>query len=185
MAGRGPAPKAPDQRRRRNKPAAAKPAPAKKRAPAKRKSTASTKTTESPKSTVLSGVPLLPKTYKVRVWDQDLGEHRAEEQEYLDSTREWYEAWKTSTVAVRLERIHWLALRRAARLQDLFDRGDVSQAGELRKIEANFGGSVYDLQRLGYHGKAEEDDPEQQEPAASTGPGGNVVDLRTRLSAKK
>lgn len=194
MAGRGPAPTG--TARRRNKPGTEGVAAKAKKAAAARKTKAAAakpaakrsakpRSTKSPKSTAPRG-EVLGKSYTNRVWDQDLGEHRLEQVDYLQETRDWYESWRTSTVAVRLERVHWMALRRAAKLVDRFERGDTALGDTIRKIEANFGGSPYDMQRLGYFGKGEDDDGESDNnPTASTPGSSNVVDLRARLSAKK
>lgn len=199
MAGRGPAPTG--TARRRNKPGSESVAGKAKKAAAARKTTAvakkpaarrapakarSTRSATAPRGEVLAAVPPLGETYTNRVWDQDLGEHRLEQVDYLQETRDWYESWRTSTVAVRLERVHWMALRRAAKLVDRFERGDTALGDTIRKIEANFGGSPYDMQRLGYFGKGEDDDGESDNnPTPATPGSSNVVDLRARLSAKK
>lgn len=167
MGGRGPAPgtnrKPAAQRRRRNQPApngtAAKATPG-----------------------ARAAAPALPRSYLWRRWDQELGEHREEKVTYLAATRAWYEAWKRSPIAGELELVHWLALRRAAKLVDRFERGDTSLADAIRKIETNFGGSPYDLRRLGHCAPPAADAGEQPQPQPG---GGKVVDLRERLSAKR
>lgn len=91
--------------------------------------------------------PPLPATYMQRTWD---GEKHVEKRvRFLPSTRDWYEAWARSPMAVEFTGVHWLRLQSLAKIQDRFDRGDMTVAGELRQGLASFGGTPMDVRRLG------------------------------------
>lgn len=125
MAGKGPAPKRPEERRRRNKDSF----------------------DELPAEGYTGDYPDLPASYSVRVWDGE--QHKTSKVKFLASTRAWYTQWATSPMAVEFTLVHWLRLQSIAKLQDRFDRGDMSIAGELRQALAGFGGSPMDVRRLG------------------------------------
>lgn len=126
MAGRGPAPKDPSQRRRRNK------------AP---------QTETLPPDT--AAPPALPRKYKVEIPTKEGPIVR--ERTFLKATREWYEDWTQSSPARRFSRVHWRRLQMVvAPLVDQFNRLPTKElAAEIRLQEAEFGGSPYSLRRLG------------------------------------
>lgn len=121
---RGPAPARPDQKRRRNN-----------------------DEEELPAEGYTGEYPPLPAKYSVRVWDGE--KHKTSQVKFLASTRRWYEQWSTSPMAVEFTLVHWLRLQSIAKLQDRFDRGDLTVASELRQALAGFGGTPYDVRRLG------------------------------------
>jgi hypothetical protein len=125
MAGRGPAPKRPEERHDRR-----------------------SKGFETlPAEGYQGEFPELPITYMQRTWD---GEKHVEKRvRFLPSTRDWYQAWARSPMAVEFTEVHWLRLQSLAKLQDRFDRGDMTVAAELRQGLAAFGGSPLDVRRLG------------------------------------
>lgn len=141
MAGRGPAPKPASERRRRNKP---------------------------PEERVLAGTPSevlpLPKSYRLTHRERD-DEGRwvtvTQTIQYLAETREWYEAWTTSPLAVEWSVVDRHRFRDLARLQDQYLRGDLSHAAEIRLQLAAFGGTPADRRRLGVRLERPEEKPER------------------------
>lgn len=125
MAGRGPAPNRSDERRRGNK----------------------DDFEELPAEGYQGEFPALPAAYSVQQWDGE--KHVTKRVRFLPSTREWYEAWARSPMATEFAGVHWFRLQTLAKLQDRFDRGNVTVAAELRQGLAAFGGSPLDLRRLG------------------------------------
>jgi hypothetical protein len=126
MPGRGPAPKPPAQRRRRNKP-------------------------KDPKKLPAAGhqgdFPPLPKTYDTRVKTAD-GPMKVKVT-FLASTRQWYTAWGRSPMATQFTDVDWQRLQRLARLVDQYDRHpDQALMAEIRLQEASFGGTPLDRRRL-------------------------------------
>lgn len=128
MAGRGPAPgsgaKHPSQRRRRNLPP---------------------ELDQLPEEGFQGDFPALPDGYD---YDTDQG---VLEIEFRAETREWYETWGRSPMAVKFTGTDWNRLRWV--VAPLFDRymrspGDTKLASELRLQEERFGGTVMDRARL-------------------------------------
>lgn len=154
MAGRGPAPganpnsKPADQRRKPNREAGLAPLPA---------------------DGYTGKYPELPKTYRHQRWDAEAQEHKSTRHPFLAETRRWYKTWATSPLAHEFTEVHWLRLQEIAKLKDRLERGDFTVAGEYRHALAGFGGTPFDLRRLG---KRVTRTPE---PA---GPVGNVRRLR-------
>lgn len=125
MGGIGPAPKSPEQRRRRN---AAAPLDA------------------LPADGYRGRYPKLPATYASA---QRTKRGAPKRERFLAQTRKWYEAWATSPMATEFTTVHWLRLQDVAVLQDRYNRGELELAGELRLQLAGFGGTPFDLRRLG------------------------------------
>lgn len=122
----GPAPKDPDQRRRRNKPAEFE---------------------ELPAEGYQGDYPPLPGAYRTGDIDPDTGE--AAMREYLPDTRRWFDAWARSPMAVRFTGVDWLRLQQLAPLVDAYTRAPSRElAAELRLQQSNFGGSPVDRQRM-------------------------------------
>jgi hypothetical protein len=139
MAGRGPAPKPADQRRRRNK---------------------ETATDELPAEGYEGKYPELPKTYRSLAPPTKKGAPpRAVRLKFFDETRRWYEAWATSPMATMFTAPTWERLLRLARLIDQFERyPDKTLLAEIRLQEATLGGTPADLLRLRKTIAAPEDD---------------------------
>lgn len=134
MAGTGPAPEA--QKRRRNKESL----------------------TELPAEGYQGEFPALAKNYRVErvVMVIDPETHRKVSETFtatilfLKATRDWYEAWARSPMAVEFTGVHWQRLQRVARIVDQYERtSDPSLLAEIRLQEAGFGGTPLDLRRLG------------------------------------
>jgi hypothetical protein len=157
MAGMGPAPVPPDQKRRRNKDSLA----------------------ELPSEGYQGEFPALPASYKLQVWvpgERGGGEHVTRTVKFLPSTRAWYEAWARSPMATEFTTVHWLRLQSLAKLQDRFDRGDMKVDAELRQGLAGFGGSPLDVRRLGRSIAPRSERPQAPAPRAGQ------RDRRARLS---
>lgn len=183
MAGRGPAPKDPERRQRRNKPKPAEQLPAE--APPARPKRAK-KSAEPPVAVLPNGFVPLPDTYTVTVkmredgqtWEEDLP------RTYLPETREWYETWARSPQATKLASTDRIRLRHViAPLFDAVIRGDLAKASELRLQETSIGGTVLDRQRLGWK-VPEGPAPDAAEPPAPAARPVNTA-RRARLTAVK
>jgi hypothetical protein len=93
---------------------------------------------------------------------------------YLKATREWYETWARSPMAVRFTQVDWMRLRQIAPLVDKYNRSPRKDlAAELRLQESLLGATVMDRQRMRL--KVSESDAPQPE-------GGKVAEVR-RLRA--
>jgi hypothetical protein len=134
MAGNGPAPA--EQKRRRNK----------------------ENLEELPAEGYQGAFPPLPEKYRIErivmVKDPETKKRVPEtivlEPEYLPATRDWYETWARSPMAVEFTAVHWQRLLRLARVVDQFERtSDEKLLAEIRLQEAGFGGTPMDLRRLG------------------------------------
>lgn len=136
MAGQGPAPKDPEKRRRRNKGAEFEALPA---------------------EGYQGEFPALAQGYTLVIDTED----GPIEQwvEFLPSTREWYEEWAHSPMAVRFTAVDWGRLRRViAPLADKFHRRPTTSiATELRLQESLLGATVMDRQRMRLKIEAAED----------------------------
>lgn len=130
MAGRGPAPKDPEQRRRRNK---------------------QPEFEELPAEGYKGKVPPLPDEYQL-----DTGELDDDYEPvfiavaFRAETKEWYATWSTSPMATKFTAVDWNRLRYViAPLFDGFIRRPSSKlAAEIRLQEEKLGGTVMDRQRL-------------------------------------
>jgi hypothetical protein len=134
MAGTGPAPA--EQKRRRNK----------------------DQFEELPAEGYQGDFPKLPKTYRVErtVWvkDKDSGKKVPETKvfnvAYLRGTRDWYETWARSPMAIEFTGVDWQRLQRIARLVDAYERSPSKELlAEIRLQEAGFGGTPLDRRRMG------------------------------------
>lgn len=136
MAGQGPPPKDPGERRRRNKDEPLEPLPA---------------------EGYTGDYPALPATYgftvmkKVKTGDGD--EELVSETKkvtFLKGTREWYDTWARSPMATEFTNVDWNRLQRLAKLVDQFERKPTKDMmAEIRLQEAAFGGTPMDRRRLG------------------------------------
>lgn len=120
MAGRGPAPKDPEKRKRRNKPSEGLTLPA--------------------DGHDGSGAPRFPASYRL---GGDLVKP-------LKSTREWWETWIHSPQAAEFSATDWRRLVTLVPLVDQYHRGDLKLAAELRLQEERLGGTPLDRKRLGW-----------------------------------
>lgn len=145
MAGRGPAPgagaKPASQRRRRNLPPEVE---------------------QLPEGGFQGDFPPLADGYD---YDTDNG---AVEIAFRAETREWYETWAHSPMAVKFTGTDWNRLRWV--VAPLFDRymrspGDTKLASELRLQEERFGGTVMDRMRLKQTIGSSDVAPEKQQVA--------------------
>lgn len=141
MAGRGPAPganpnrKDPSQRRRRN---------------------AEAGFDDLPAEGYKGEFPTLPATWsntivrKVQTGDgEDELMPETVKITYLKATREWYETWARSPMAVRFTSVDWMRLRELAPLKDQYHRRPAKDlASELRLQESLLGATVMDRQRM-------------------------------------
>lgn len=127
MAGQGPAPKDPEKRRRRNK---------------------SGEVETLPAAGYQGDYPPLAQGYTL-VIDSEEGPSELWV-EFLPATREWYEEWARSPMAVRFTAVDWGRLRRViAPLADKYHRRpSTSIATELRLQESLLGATVMDRQRM-------------------------------------
>lgn len=153
MAGRGPAPganpnrKAADQRRRRNAEVAFEDLPA---------------------EGYQGEFPPLPATWSrtvLRPVETGDGEHEmvsvTQKVTYLKLTREWYETWARSPMAVRFTTVDWMRLRQIAPLIDQYNRSPKKDlASEIRLQESLLGATVMDRQRM----RLRVADPAEEEP---------------------
>ncbi|CAB4906066.1 unannotated protein [freshwater metagenome] len=139
MAGRGPAPKPADQRRRRNKEPDA---------------------LELPAEGNVKPYPELPPTYRSGEIVSG-GKKRAIRSKFLPETRAWYVTWATSPQATEFSPPTWQRLLRLARLVDQFEREpDKGLLSEIRLQEASLGGTPADMLRLRWRiAEASEDGP--------------------------
>lgn len=68
---------------------------------------------------------------------------------FLKATREWYETWARSPMAVRFTSVDWMRLRTIAPLFDQYQRRPRKDlASELRLQESLLGATVMDRQRM-------------------------------------
>lgn len=137
MAGRGPQPKDPSKRARRNK------APELKIIPA-----------------VASAQPSLPVIEHVTV-DENGTKHK-ERFHWPAITRRWWKMWAESPLSVDYTDVDWAFLLDTAYIHALYWKGDVKQAAELRLRVAKFGATPEDRARLRIQfavADAVEDDP--------------------------
>lgn len=119
MAGRGPAPKDPSRRARRNAdPIALRVIHAE-----------PTAQPELPTLLILDGGDLVPV-------------------EWPDVTREWWQMWASSPLSAEFTDTDWSELRDTARLHALYWLGNTSAASELRLRVAKFGATPEDRARL-------------------------------------
>ncbi|TXK17396.1 hypothetical protein [Homoserinibacter sp. GY 40078] len=124
MAGRGPTPKDPARRARRNK--------------------------DPQALTVFEATPStqpdLPTRYKVRK-DED-GDDWDQPVDWPTSTREWWAMWGRSPMATSFTEVDWSELLIAAFLHAEFMEGNYKVASELRLRTAKFGATAEDRLRL-------------------------------------
>lgn len=126
MAGRGSAPKDPAERRRRNK------------APERE---------ELPVAGHRGRYPKLPKSYRVEI-ETEKG-MRVRWVKYLKDTRDWYETWAKSPMAVKFTFVEWRRLRQLAPLVDAHHRNPSREMmSELRLQETLLGGTLMDRHRM-------------------------------------
>lgn len=156
MGGRGPAPKAGEDLRRRNREQAFETLP----------SAGNTK-----------AYPPLPKTYRTgTVVTKDKAERqrtRVLRNTFLPETKAWYETWATSPQATKFTAVTWQRLRMLATVVDLYEREPSTKLlGEIRLQEASFGGTPLDLMRLRWSvaARAEERALAAVTPIADGGP---------------
>lgn len=132
MSGRGPAPKDPTQRRRRNKDQHA----------------------ELPADGELRG-PELPATYRSHDGENALTVR------YLAPTRAWWDTWRASPQAAQFSGTDWQRLLMLAPLVDAYLRvPTVKGHTEIRLAESLFGATVVDRMRLRW--ELERPEPETQ-----------------------
>lgn len=82
---------------------------------------------------------------------------------YLKTTREWYETWARSPMAVKFTTVDWMRLRQLAPLVDQYHRRPAKDlASELRLQESLLGATVMDRQRMRLRVGGPEDDPKEQ-----------------------
>lgn len=166
MAGTGPAPAA--QKRRRNK----------------------ENIEELPGEGYQGDFPALPKTYRLerivlvkdKGSDKKVPELKLANIAYLKATREWYETWARSPMAVEFTGVHWQRLQRIARIVDQYEReADPKILAEIRLQEAGFGGTPLDLRRLGRKITPAVETPGRQHTARAK----STASRRARLSIVK
>jgi hypothetical protein len=169
MAGRGPAPganpnrKDPSQRRRRN---------------------VEPTFEDLPAEGYQGDFPPLPATWSNTVLQPvETGDGEQEmvpvtvKMTYLKLTREWYETWARSPMAVRFTQVDWMRLRQIAPLIDQYNRRPRKDlASELRLQESVLGATVMDRQRMRLRVGKTEEPGEQDEP--QEGKGAQVRRLR-------
>lgn len=147
MAGRGPAPKDPTKRARRNKDttpkielkretAATKPAARSRRSPANRDGSAASSSSSTSSSTTTVTPPELPSSTPFR----DLP--------WPERTRAWWDQWKSSPQAEHFTASDWDFLLDTAVLHAALWMGDTKAGPELRLRVAKFGATVEDRARL-------------------------------------
>lgn len=147
MPGNGPAPKDPEQRRRRNKPPEFDTLPA---------------------DGYAGPYPPLPGAYRADA--DDAGQSVMVD--YLPETRRWFDTFARSPMATRFTDVDWLRLQQIAPLVDRYYRHPTATlAGELRLQQAQFGGTPMDRQRMRLRIAVEGDDggaaptrPRRQDP---------------------
>lgn len=120
MAGRGPAPKDPDKRARRN----ADPVPLR---------VLIAEVVEQPK--LPAGVPVVDDGAVVPL-------------DWPAETLAWWQMWKDSPLSAEFTSTDWSFLLDTAMLHAAFWRGDIRVAGELRQRVAKFGATPEDRARL-------------------------------------
>lgn len=166
MAGNGPPPE--ETKRRRNKPPTFD---------------------ELPAEGYQGDYPVLPASYGVDVVVEVVGEdgektlvNRRKQIKYLHDTREWYETWAHSPMAVKFTGVDWNRLRRVAILADAYYRKPSQPlAGELRLQEALFGGTPVDRLRAQMRIAAPVEAATSAAPATSK----QARDRRSRLTVVK
>lgn len=167
MAGTGPAPKPAPERRRRNK----------------------TNEQTLPAEGYQGDYPKLPRSWRLErltmVEDKKSGEKvpkiQAVNVQFLKGTREWYDTWARSPMAVEFTGVDWQRLQRVARLVDQYERNPTKELlAELRLQEAGFGGTPLDRRRLGRTIEPSKDTG--QKPKSSTRTSGG---RRARLTRVK
>jgi hypothetical protein len=101
--------------------------------------------------------PPLPRSWRKEyvVWERDpetrekYAVEKVKQVRYLPITREWYEEFATSPMAVRFTKVDWSRLRLIlAPLRDQFHRGNHALAGEIRLQETRLGATVRDRQEM-------------------------------------
>lgn len=139
MAGRGPAPKDPNRRARRN----GDPVPLR----------------------VIHAEPTAqPELPSLTIRDDG----RIVVLDWPDVTREWWQMWAASPLSDEFTETDWSELRDTARLHALFWLGDKSVAGELRLRVAKFGATPEDRARLRIQfAAADEAEAKRPAPGAS------------------
>lgn len=91
--------------------------------------------------------PALPKRYSVGI-NPETG--RSITRTFTAETRDWYETWARSPMATQFTGVWWKRLQLLARLVDGYVREPSTKLlSEIRLNEAGFGGTPYDLRRLG------------------------------------
>lgn len=146
MAGQGPAPKDPEKRRRRNKEGAFEWLPA---------------------DGYQGEFPGLAQGYTLVIDSEDGPTELWVE--FLPATREWYDEWAHSPMAVKFTAVDWGRLRRVvAPLADkFFRRPAASIATELRLQESLLGATVMDRQRMRLRVESNEaPEPSAERPAS-------------------
>jgi hypothetical protein len=135
MGLRGPQPKPPEQRRRRNAAPAAN---------------------ELPADGFQGEHPALPTSWRQEyvVWERDPDTRekhpltKVRRLKFLPATREWYETFARSPMATQFIDTDWVRLREIAPLKDRYNRGDHSVARELRQQESLLGATVKDRRAM-------------------------------------
>lgn len=136
MAGKGPPPKKSSERRRRNK---------------------EQPPTELPPEGNGKEYPPLPVTWSNTVLEKTRNGDGEEEVvsktikiTFLQATRDWYDIWGASPMAVEFTAVDWNRLQRIAKLVDQYERKPSKDLmAEIRLQEASFGGTPMDRRRLG------------------------------------
>lgn len=153
MAGRGPAPKAEDKRRRRN---------------------ASPSTTALVSDGVLRGSPLPRSGWMVRVDGESVN------LEWPEPTKGWWLNWRKSAQAQTFSPADWDFLLETAVLHARFWTGDHSVAGELRLRVAKFGATPEDRLRLRM--SIDQDQDAAPEALADSPEVSSIADYRRRFA---
>ncbi len=141
MAGRGPAPGA---------------NPNRKDALQRRRRNAETPLDELPREGYQGAFPALPASWRteklVTVTDEEGNAYQVVKPvtvKYLKATRDWYETWAHSPMAVKFTPTDWTRLRQLAPLVDQYERKPAKDlAGELRLQESLLGATVADRARM-------------------------------------
>lgn len=157
MAGRGPAPKPADKRRRRNSPSS---------------------TSLTPDG-VLRGMPLPRSGYSTRIDGAKVSFS------WPEQTKAWWLNWRRSAMAQTFTAADWDFLLETAVLHACFWDGDRSVASELRLRVAKFGATPEDRLRLKLEIEADqgEDQGDAAEPAAESSDVPDIADYRRKFAA--
>jgi hypothetical protein len=163
MAGRGPAPKDPSTRARRNK--------------------------DALPTTVLIFVPgaqpELPKRY-VYEYDEESKTRVRLEVDWPEDTLDWWADWGNSQVSKQFTQLDWRFLVDTARLHAAVAEGDLKYAGELRQRVVQFGTTPEARARLRIqYAAADEADEKVSSKRAAVKPPSMVNDPRQHLRAVK